>query len=383
MSTQKKYTEEYLAAAQPELEEAVRKRKEADEKLKAQIDASIDAAAASSSAVYEREIEQAPLDSRAQYDANAMREAITRKQIEESLANMGMTDSGLSSSMHTALAVQRSRADNDVRVSEQRRIQAAQSAIDEIMASAATRKGENAIEIDRATSEWEQNAALEMQNSAMTAGASAYAADVKASTDATEMALDYQNKRASMAQSFINKGQDAPEAWAQAYYAYPDTSTVEGIRYAYYNQQKANGYSSKYVGVMSNAYINAIASGKTAEQADIAATSLLLTKVEAEANKTGMQLTPVTLTDVSAEEAIARMNWLVEDSREACAAYANRKGLEVTSDCVEYLTAQNIGASYMDIATDANAQQIGEALARNFSGIYFEIALTAAGLEYK
>lgn len=374
MSTQKKYTEEYLAAAQPELEEAVRKRKEADEKLKAQIDASIDAAAASSSAVYEREIEQAPLDSRAQYDANAMREAITRKQIEESLANMGMTDSGMSSSMHTALAVQRSRADNDVRVSEQRRIQAAQSAIDEIMASAATQKGESALEIDRATSEWEQNAALEMRNSAMTAGASAYAADVQAATD-------YQNKRVSMAQSFINKGQDASEAWAQAYYAYPDTSTVEGLRYAYYNQQKATGHSSKYASVMSNNYINAIASGKTEAQADTAATSALLTGVEAEAREFGVQPTLITLTDISVEDAIARMNWLTEDSREAYTAAANRKGLEVTTDCVEYLTAQTIGASYMEIVTDANAQRIGEELARNFSGIYLEIALSAAGLE--
>ena len=381
MGTQKKYTEEYLASAQSELDEAVRKRKESDAKLKEQIDASIDAAAGTASAAYQREIEQAPLDSRAQYDANAMREAITRKQIEESLANMGMTDSGLGSSMHTALAVQRSRADNDVRVAQRSRIQAAQSAIDEIMASATTQKAEKAVEIDRATAEWEQSAALEMQNSAMTAGATAYAADVAASTEATKMALDYQSKRASMAQSFINKGQDSTEAWAQAYYAYPDTSTVEGVRYAYYNQQKASGYSSKYASLMSNAYINALATGKTAEQADAASTSVLLTEVEAEVSKSGMQPTPVTLTDLSATDAISRMKWLVENSREAYAAAAGRKGLEVTTDCVEYLTAQGIGSSYMEIVTDANAQQIGEALARNFSGIYLEIALSYAGLE--
>lgn len=370
MSTQKKYTEEYLAAAQPELEEAVRKRKEADAKLKAQIDASIDAAAASSSAVYEREIEQAPLDSRAQYDANAMREAITRKQIEESLANMGMTDSGLSSSMHTALAVQRSRADNDVRVSERRRIQAAQDAIDEIMASAATRKGESALEIDRATSEWEQNAALEMQNSAATAGATAYAADVEAAAKQTEMALDYQNKRASMAQSFINKGQDASEAWAQAYYAYPDASTVEGVRYAYYNQLKADGYGGKAADAMSTAYLNVIANKGTEEQAVAAMQTALVTALEAEIRKAGINL-------YSGNRRGETVSLSLDRISNAAQVYG-AAGLSADA------TAYAIGKGYLSAVTNGDdnvANQVGQALARYFSGIYLEIALSAAGLE--
>lgn len=363
MSTQKKYTEEYLAAAQPELEEAVRKRKEADAKLKAQIDASIDAAAASSYAVYEREIEQAPLDSRAQYDANAMREAITRMQIEESLANMGMTDSGMSSSMHTALAVQRSRADNDVRVSEQRRIQAAQRAIDEVMANAATQKAEQAVEIDRATSEWEQNAALEMQNSAATAGATAYAADVQAATD-------YQNKRASMAQSFINKGQDASEAWAQAYSAYPDASTVEGVRYAYYNQLKADGYGGKAADAMSAAYLNVIANKGTEEQAVAAMQTALVTALEAEIRKAGINLYSGNRRGETVSLSLDRIS--------NTAQVYGAAGLSADA------TAYAIGKGYLSAVTNGDdnvANQVGQALARYFSGIHLEIALSAAGLE--
>ena len=46
-----------------------------------------------------------------------------------------------------------------------------------------------------------------------------------------------------------------------------------------------------------------------------------------------------------------------------------------------YATACMTGAAYAEILNDANAQQIGEALAQNFSGIYLEIALSYAGLE--
>lgn len=371
MSSQKKYTEEYLATAQPQLEEEVRKRKEADAKLKEQIDASIDAAAQSSAAVYQQEKEQAPLDSRAQYDANAMREAVTRKQIEESLANMGMTDSGLSSSMHTALAVQRSRADNDVRVAERSRIQAAQSAIDEIMASAETQKAAQAVEIDRATSEWEQNAALEMQSSAMTAGATAYAADVEASTEATKTALDYQQKRASMAQSYINNGQDAAEAWAQAYYAYPDTSTVEGVRYAYYNRLKADGYGGKAADAMSAAYMNTIAGEGTQQEAIEAMQAAMVTAFETEIRNAGINL----------YGGNARSGNTVSLSLDRISNTAQVYGAAgLSADA----TAYAIGKGYLSAVLNGDnstANQVGQALAQYFSGIYLEIALSAAGLE--
>ena len=119
--------------------------------LKEQINASLDAAAESQAGVYRQEIEQAPLDSRALYDQNAMREAIDRKKIQESLANMGMTDSGLSSSMQTALTVQKSRADNSVRAAEQQRIRAAESTIDQIFANKEQQKAQKGIEIDQDT----------------------------------------------------------------------------------------------------------------------------------------------------------------------------------------------------------------------------------------
>ena len=371
MSTQKKYTEDYLAAAQPQFEEEVRKRKEADAKLKEQIDASIDAAAGTSAAVYQQEIEQAPLDSRAQYDANAMREAITRKQIEESLANMGMTDSGMSSSMHTALAVQRSRADNDVRVAERSRIQAAQSAIDQIRADAEMQKAEKGMAIDQATSEWEQNAALEMQNSAMTAGATAYAADVEAQSSAQQTALDYHNKRAAMAQSYINKGQDAAEAWAQAYYAYPDTSTVEGVRYAYYNKLKADGYGGTAASAMSNAYVNVVADGGTEADAAVAKEEALAAAMEAEIRNAGIDPYESTYRRGAVQTLSA------EQIRNTVRVYT-AAGLSADA------TAYAVGKGYFDAVVngdDATANQVGQVLAQCFSGAQLSTALLAAGLE--
>lgn len=364
MSTQQKYTEDYLAAAKPQHEEEVKKRKEADAALKEQINASIDTAAGTAAGVYQAEIDQAPLDSRAQYDENAMREALNRKQIEETLANMGMTDSGMSSSMHTALAVQRSRADNDVRVAERSRIQAAQSAIDQIRADAEMQKAEKSMAIDQATSEWEQNAALEMQNAAMTAGASAYAADVEAATD-------YHNKRASMAQSYINKGQDASEAWAQAYYAYPDTSTVEGVRYAYYNQLKADGYGGKAADAISTAYLNVAANGGTEADAAAAKESALATAMEAEIRSAGIDPYASTYRRGAAQ------TLSVEQIRNTVQAYT-AAGLSADA------TAYAVGKAYLAMVTagdDTTANQVGQVLAQCFSGVQLNTALMAAGLE--
>ncbi len=272
MKTKKEYIDEYLAEAQPGHEEIVKKKKETDTALKNQANAALDASADAAAGVYRQQIEQAPLDSRIQYDKNAMQEAVDRKKIAESLANMGMTDSGLSGSMNTALTIQKSRADNSVRAAERQRIRAAESAIDQIYANAEAEKAKQGIAIDQATANWETQAYADMHNAALTAGATAYAADAEAENAAIDRAETLKGNRISIAQNHIGRGVDSFEAWGQAYRSYPDAGTAEGQLYAYYNQLRDQGYDIPYAKAMATAYMNTIAAGGSEAEAKQAMT---------------------------------------------------------------------------------------------------------------
>ena len=160
-------------------EDIAQKEKDAAER-KAQINATLDQSAAAQTGVYEQAIADAPLQSRALYDQNALDEAVNRKKIQETLANMGMTDSGLSSSMHTALAVQKSRADNQVRADERQTIRAYESAIDQILADTEAQKASAAIEIDQGVADYRIERKAQAETNATNTATSLYNAELEA-----------------------------------------------------------------------------------------------------------------------------------------------------------------------------------------------------------
>ena len=53
------------------------------------------------------------------FDRNAVEQAVRSKRLSETLANMGLTESGLNRSQQTALALRRARADADTRLQQQ------------------------------------------------------------------------------------------------------------------------------------------------------------------------------------------------------------------------------------------------------------------------
>lgn len=371
------YNEDYNAALKKEnqaVDDELKKKKEADAAQKTQIGATLDTAADAAAGVYRQEIEDAPLESRALYDQNAMREAVDRKKIEESLANMGMTDSGISSSMQTALAVQKSRADSSVRAAEQQRIRAAESEIDRIYANMELEKASQNMAIDKATADWESNARVNAQTNAQTNATAIYEANQKAATETTKMVLDQQKHRADMAQKLLADGKMMSEAWGAAYKAYPDYSTVEGLKYAYYGQKRAQDYPAEYADAMSSAYANTIFANGTPEQAEEAASDALKTEAEKIARGYGITKIP-TASTVDADGV----------KKTLAAAYNMFK---VAPKDVEgqHAMAYMTGTAYHDVVMKSPDdpkiyQQIGEALAANLSGIYLEIALACAGLK--
>lgn len=378
--------------------------------LKEKVNASLDAAAESQAGVYRQEIEQAPLDSRALYDQNAMREAVDRKKIRESLANMGMTDSGLTSSMQTALTIQKSRADNSVRAAEQQRIRAAESAIDQIYADKELQKAQKGIEIDQDTAAYARTrqesantlatqTATALHNAEVEAATARYEASLAAEQEWMKQQLSGQQDTAKLRSDYVKllmtreeNPMSSTAAWQEAYKAYPDMPVMSQAQYGYYTHYLNSGYSSEYANAMAKAYMNTAAAGGTEEQANQAVVSAMIATAEDEARKAGVDLQGgVKFGDdiVDWQGGVYFGNPIREKSNPT-AAYAARiasanmakladKQLSDTGRM--YATACMTGAAYAEILNDANVQKIGEALAQNFSGIYLEIALSYAGLE--
>ena len=353
-------------------EDIAQKAKDAEER-KAQINATLDQSAAAQTGVYEQAIADAPLQSRALYDQNALDEAVNRKKIQETLANMGMTDSGLSSSMHTALTVQKSRADNQVRANQYQTVRAYESAIDQILADTEAQKASAAIEIDQGVADYRIERKAQAETNATNTATSMYNAEVEAATKASEQALEYQNNRAKMAQSYIKDGASISEAWGQAYAAYPDTSTAEGVRYAYYKTLREQGYGDSYANAMAKAYIDVVLAKGTDAQVSEAVSEAIANTAKKKATAVGV----TTWAEAGAVNDLGVKETATANLQKVAAA-------QISNDEKMQLAAYMTGSAYYQqvVKGDATVQnQIGQALEANFSGIYLEIALACAGLQ--
>lgn len=112
-------------------------RKQSDDEVIQQINAAIDRATASSTNPYKTQMEQLPSQYQSLFDANAVQELVGRRQVQEAMANMGLTDSGLNRTQQTALSVQRGNADASVRLAQQQKTQELQDKISQLVENAA------------------------------------------------------------------------------------------------------------------------------------------------------------------------------------------------------------------------------------------------------
>ncbi len=102
---------ETAAKQQKEYSDARNKQLETAYKTQAEL---IDAQTKQTEAQYRDQLGKADLEYQALYDANAVNELITQRQVEERMANLGLSDSGLNRTQLTATAVTRSTADASV-----------------------------------------------------------------------------------------------------------------------------------------------------------------------------------------------------------------------------------------------------------------------------
>ncbi len=113
------------------------------------------------------------------YDENAVRQKVAQLNVEETLANMGLSDSGLNRTQQTALAATRARADAQVSLKKQQAVDALvnemRSALEKKRAATAAAQAE---EWAAARADEEENR-LALEKEAQNAASTQFAADLK------------------------------------------------------------------------------------------------------------------------------------------------------------------------------------------------------------
>ena len=149
-----------------------------DNQLIDQINAAIDTTTAAAAKPYQTQVEQLPAAYQELYDANAVQELVGRRQVQEAMANLGLTDSGLNRTQQTALSVQRGNADAAARLEQQQKTQALQDQIAQLIASGEAQKQQQTASIRNNTANWYNDAANTVYNNAVQLGYNQYNTDV-------------------------------------------------------------------------------------------------------------------------------------------------------------------------------------------------------------
>ena len=294
MASYDEYYRANLENGQQRLDEENAAAKKRNEELMRQIGAAIDQSAVAQENTYQQSIDAAPSRFQSAYDANTIGELIGRRQLQESMANLGLTDSGISRTQDTALTVARQNADASTRAGQTEYVNKLKSDIDTVRANAAAQKAEKQIALDAERDSWYRKAIAQMQSDAQTAAAKAWEADqtyaaekYKADTEAAAAvekaryeALAAQAKasstagtkndqnRLSYAKALMTKGLSEGEAWTYAVARYPYDETTDRNRQTNsYSSAYANAKNSGYSEENAKIYANAIKSGKTEQEA--------------------------------------------------------------------------------------------------------------------
>lgn len=142
----------YIGKAQVDKEYAARKKEDAAAiKATAQ---RIDLDTRRRTDPYRRKIQDTLVEGQKQYDTHALQEAVSRKRVEEHMANMGLTGGGLYRSKQMAASQRRKRDDQVSSDRKAEAVQRAQSAIDELFKQAEAHKKSFKESKENATAKW-------------------------------------------------------------------------------------------------------------------------------------------------------------------------------------------------------------------------------------
>lgn len=189
------YVDELYGKSQGTVNQMHEQRKQSDQQLIDSVNAAIDRTTAASTKPYQTQIEQLPAAYQKQFDANAVQELVGRRKVEEAMANMGLTDSGLNRTQQTALSVQRGNADAAARLEQQKKTQELQDVIAQLIAGGESQKQQQEAGVRSNTANWFNDALASSYNTAMQQGTSLYSAELD-----RQNALDVATKQKEAAQ---------------------------------------------------------------------------------------------------------------------------------------------------------------------------------------
>ena len=199
--TQAEYIEEQNRAAQAETEKRWKQREEQDAAYIAANNSAVDQSTAAALKPYETRMEQLPEEYRKQYDYNAVEELVRQKQVAETMANLGLTDSGLNRTQQTAIAVSRGNADAAARLSQQEKTQELQDKMDQLKATGEIQKQQTAAEVKANSQAWLNNLQSAAYENAVNRGTALYEAEQQRLADAAALQkqLEWQKQEAAAA----------------------------------------------------------------------------------------------------------------------------------------------------------------------------------------
>ena len=411
MATYDDYYKANLANGQKRLDEENAAAKKRDEELMRQIGAAIDQSAGAQENTYQQSIDEAPSRFQSAYDANTIGELIGRRQLQESMANLGLTDSGLSRTQDTALTVARQNADASTRADQTEYVNKLKSAIDTVRANAAAQKAEKQIALDTERDSWYRQAIAQMQSDAQSAAAKAWEADqtyaaekYKADTEAaaavekaryealtaqakasSTASTNYDKNRLAYAQTLMKQGAAEEDAWAAAVARYPyDNSSAENKKTNSYNSTYTNaknsGYSSEYARVYAEAAANG-EDGKDAVDAYMCQKAMSAVKRETLKKHFGTTDKGYDLLKREATSVLTKSEYanLSADEKEIAAAYLFGKSIKDAANA-----SQTSFSKFVDNVI--NSDKIGrydvkDYIEKNYFGLAQQVALTAAGIK--
>lgn len=213
----------------------------------------VDVSVAQQSGIYQDSIRAAERAEKTQLDDNHIDELVARKNLENTMADIGLTDSGLNRGQQTAITVMRGNADAGARQSKVDRVQILRDAIDQVMIGGEQQKTAYQQQQSSTLSEWYQNQLLANKQNANTAAVEQYNAET-AAIEKQEEAIrkqqelmlkngyvqdkngswvkDNTSERTTYAMTLIKSGIPENEAWVSAYNRYPSDNAEENAYYA-------------------------------------------------------------------------------------------------------------------------------------------------------
>lgn len=157
------------------------------------------------------------------FDRNAVEQAVRQKQLQEVLANMGLTDSGLGRSAQTALTLRRAAADADARLGQQH-------AIDELLRQGSEQAAQAVSERDKALAQLQSEADKDIADSDRLwneAVATQQQRLEKIRQNAEDRRLQIEEDRQLLYQKCLAAGWSEEDAWEYAKRKFP---LVDGMR---------------------------------------------------------------------------------------------------------------------------------------------------------